>query len=205
MIRAVVFDCDGVLFASGRANVAFYNTVLAALGEPALDPASEPLAHAMTTGQLFEALYPDDPTRVAAAHRVAQQTDYGPFYALMDPVPGLHGLLTDLGRRYRLAMATNRGTTLPGVLERFGLAAYLEYAVGVHDVPRPKPFPDMLDKCLVRFGVAPAEAVYVGDAPSDQAAARAAGMHFVGVGDGTDAPLRIASLTALPALLATRF
>ncbi|MCI0347644.1 MAG: HAD family hydrolase, partial [Chloroflexi bacterium] len=45
--------------------------------------------------------------------------------------------------------------------------------VGVLDVARPKPHPDVVLKCLARLGVRPAAAVYVGDAESDLAAARA--------------------------------
>ena len=36
-LRAVIFDCDGVLFDSWRANVAFYNALLATLRMPADD------------------------------------------------------------------------------------------------------------------------------------------------------------------------
>jgi iron complex outermembrane receptor protein len=41
----------------------------------------------------------------------------------------------------------------------------------------------MLLACFAKLGVAPAAALYVGDAPSDLEAARAAGAEFVAVGD----------------------
>jgi len=204
VIRAVIFDCDGVLFDSWHANVAFYNAVLAALGRPPLDAAGEHQAHMLSSPQLFAALFGDDPELVARARATAHAVDYGPFYHQMVPAPRLHELLAQLKADYRLAMATNRGLTVEGVVRAFGLEPYLELAVGINDVPRPKPFPDMLEKCLGHFGIAPPHAVYVGDAPSDYAAARAAGMHFVGVGEHTDAPLCIQRLDELPGLLATR-
>jgi len=122
----------------------------------------------------------------------------------MQPAPGLHELLAELRSTYRLAMATNRGVTVAGVIKHFNLAPFLELAVGIYDVPRAKPFPDMIEKCVAHFGIAPREAVYVGDTPSDHAAARAAGVDFIGVGDHTDAPVRIAQLNELPALLARK-
>jgi phosphoglycolate phosphatase len=202
MIRAVIFDCDGVLFDSFRANVAYYNAVLATLGRPPLDAEGERKAHAMSSPQLFADLFGDDPALAERARTLACDLDYGPFYARMQPTPGLYDLLADLKQRYRLAMATNRGVTLQGVLRHFGLASVLELAVGIYDVARPKPFPDMIEKCIAHFGIAPREAVYVGDTASDYEAARTAGAHFVAVGEQTGAPVRVAQLAELPPLLA---
>jgi phosphoglycolate phosphatase len=100
-------------------------------------------------------------------------------------------------------MATNRGHTVAGVVRRFGLDRWLAAAVGVHDVARPKPHPDVLLEALARLGgVAPADAVYVGDAESDRLAAEAAGVRFVGVGATPWTPVQVPALADLPALLA---
>ena len=47
------------------------------------------------------------------------------------------------------------------------------------DVPRPKPFPDMLLEAARRLELAPGELLFVGDSHLDREAARAAGMTFV--------------------------
>ena len=201
-LHAIIFDCDGVLFDSWHANVEYYNTVLAALGRPCLDAEGERLAHALSLPQLFEALFSDSPALIEEARSLARNTDYGPFYRWMRPAPGLHQLLAALKACYRLAMATNRGVTVSGVVQHFGLAPLLDLVVGVHDVPRPKPFPDMIVKCVEHFGIAPHEAIYVGDSTSDLEAARAAGTHFVAVGDLRGAPVQIDQLDELPSLLA---
>jgi phosphoglycolate phosphatase len=201
-VRAIIFDCDGVLFDSWRANVRYYNAVLAALGRPALDPEGERLAHALSTPQLFERLFDGHPALIERARALAREVDYGPFYRWMEPAPGLYQLLAELKPRYHLAMATNRGITLAGVVRYFELARLLDIAVGIYDVPRPKPFPDMIEKCLQHFGIAAHEAVYVGDSPSDLEAARAAGTRFIAVGDLPGAPVRIERLGELPAVLA---
>jgi HAD superfamily hydrolase (TIGR01509 family) len=201
-LRAIIFDCDGVLFDSWRANVEYYNAVLTALGRPRLDADGERLAHALSTPQLFEMLFGADPALAEQARTVARELDYSPFYQWMQPAAGLHDLLTALKPRYRLAMATNRGATVAGVVRHFALAPLLEIAVGIYDVPRPKPFPDMIEKCVRHFGIAPQQAVYVGDSPSDLEAARAAGTRFIALGDLPAADLRIAELRALPSALA---
>jgi phosphoglycolate phosphatase len=201
-VRAIIFDCDGVLFDSWRANVRYYNAVLTELGRPPLDSEGERLAHALSTPQLFERLFDGDPALIERARALAREVDYGPFYRWMEPAPGLYQLLAELKPRYHLAMATNRGITLAGVVRYFELARLLDIAVGIYDVPRPKPFPDMIEKCLQHFGIAAHEAVYVGDSPSDLEAARAAGTRFIAVGDLPGAPVRIERLGELPAVLA---
>ena len=114
---------------------------------------------------------------------------------------GLADVLTALRPTWKLGMATNRGHTVTGVVRRFGLDVWLDAAVGVLDVARPKPHPDVIEECLARLGVPASAAVYVGDAPSDLAAAQAAGVGFVAVGDRTGSPSSLRTLHELPAAL----
>lgn len=180
--RLVIFDCDGVLFRSEPANIAFYNEVMRRLGEPAIDPAGEAACHSLASATLFEELFAGRPEVRERARTIAQALDYGPFYGLMTPQQDLYEVLATLRSGYRLAMATNRGKTAGEVVRRFALHPYIELTVGVLDVEHPKPHPDMLERCLVHFGVAPDEALYVGDQQVDADAARAAGVTFVAVG-----------------------
>jgi len=199
--RAVVFDCDGVLFDSWHANVAYYNAIRERLGLPPMEPGWQERAHYLAGSQVIEEMFKHDRALFAEARRIARLIDYDPFYALMEPMPGLFDVLGLLRRTWRLGMATNRGATVPGVIERFGLGAYLDAAVGVLDVARAKPHPDVVLECLARLGVAPASAVYVGDAENDLLAARAAGVQFVAVGDGTTSRRAVRDLRELPAVL----
>jgi HAD superfamily hydrolase (TIGR01509 family) len=199
--RAVIFDCDGVLFDSWHANVAYYNAVRAALGLPPMDAEWERRAHFLATSSVFQEMFGDDRALLERARQIAQTIDYEPFYELMVPVPGLHEVLAQLRPSWRLGMATNRGSTVQEVVRRFGLDAWLDAAVGVLDVARPKPCPDVIEECLARLAVAPAAAVYIGDAESDAAAARAAGVRFIGVGEHVSHVPAVPDLRALPAIL----
>lgn len=181
-IRLVVFDCDGVLFDSEPANLAFYREVLRQAEAPPVPESYEAAYHSLASAQLFEKLFGEQPELLARVQGIARQTDYAPFFPLMQPKPRLRETLALLRRSFSTAMATNRGKTTHGVLECFDLGDLFDLAVGVLDVANPKPHPDMLELCLDRLGVEAAEAVYVGDQPTDREAAVAAGLHFIGMG-----------------------
>ncbi len=190
-VALVILDCDGVLFDSRPANVAFHNAVLNRLGEPQLDREGEDLAHYLAAGQLYDRLFGLDTEIRRRATEIARALDYTPFYDLMVPVDGLFETLDDLQRRHALAMASNRSRTARGTAERFGIDRYLQVIVGTLDVARPKPAPDMLELCMQRLGAEPSNTIFVGDATSDRDAAAAAGVGFVGVGEysGVDDPI----------------
>ena len=201
MIGLVIFDCDGVLFDSAAANVAYYNAVLKRLGRPPMSEEWGRRAHFLSSHQLYEAMFGAGSELSAAALQVGRTVDYTPFYHLMRPMPDLERVLQALSVHYALAMATNRGGTLRGVVREFKLDRYLQHVVGAHDVPRAKPHPDMIEHCLAHFRLPPIAAVYVGDSDTDQQAALAAGITFVGFGPAAPAVHRIHHLRELPPLL----
>lgn len=202
-IRLVIFDCDGVLFHSEAANIGFYNAVLAGAGEPPLAQAGEAACHALASAQLFEKYFGDRPALLAKIRDVAQATPYEPFFPLMQPRERLYGVLERLAGSYKIAMATNRGKTVEGVLDHFQLRPYFDLAVGVFDVERPKPHPDMLLKCTEYFGLGVDEAVYVGDQETDRESASKAGMRFIAIGEViVDCEHRVGELHELEEVLA---
>ena len=200
-VRLVILDCDGVLFDSWTANVAFYDSVLAAIGAAPLDEHGRELCHRLSGPQLWDALFAADADMHARARQIAAQADYGPFYALMQPVPNLEMTLARLAAHCPLALATNRGRTVSGVTEHFGLDRFVAIRVGILDVAKPKPAPDMLLTCLTRAAVGADRAVFVGDTSVDRDAALAANVSYVGVGPHSGAEWTIDDLRELPELL----
>ena len=196
-----MLDCDGVLFDSIRSNVAYYNAILEKMGAPPLDEEARGLCHVYSTPQLFAHLYADDPEKAKEAVRIAYAIDYLPFLEYMDPEPGLYEVLRRLKASYKVALATNRGRSIPPLFERFALDGIFDVVSTILDVERPKPAPDMLLYCLEKTGLAPDEAVYVGDMENDRIAAEAAGIPFILMGNSISHPLRIHRLVELPGFL----
>src|SRR6185436_8940471 len=108
-LRLIILDCDGVLFDSWDANVAFYDSVLTALGESPLDETGRELCHRLSGPQLWDHLFAHDRDRHTRAKAMAAKADYSPFYRLMHPVPDLDATLARLSAHCPLALATNRG------------------------------------------------------------------------------------------------
>ena len=78
------------------------------------------------------------------------------------------------------------------LLSKEGVGPYIDALVMKPDTKRAKPAPDPILLCLERIGANPASAVYVGDAPDDIRAGKAAGTQTAAVlsGVGTHALLK---------------
>lgn len=179
-IRGIIYDCDGVLFESRQANLAYYNAVLDHLGEPPVTVADREKAHICHTAaspQVFDVLL--GPARAEQALSYAATLDYRQFIPFMTPEPGMVETLAALSMRMPLAVATNRGTSMVEILRHFGLAGYFQTVVTSRDVPRPKPHPDMLELAVRRLELKKHELLFVGDSELDREAARHAGIRFV--------------------------
>lgn len=175
----IIFDCDGVLFESRNANLAYYNAILAEFGEApvmAADHARAHLCHTAASPEVLGTLLGEE--RGAAALKFAAGIDFRRFIPEMQPEPGMSAALTLLAARYPLAVATNRGTSMPEIIRHFKLDNHFQTVVTSRDVPRPKPYPDMLFEAARRLQIAPAQLLFIGDSELDQAAARSAGMAF---------------------------
>ncbi|MBM4301002.1 MAG: HAD family hydrolase [Deltaproteobacteria bacterium] len=178
LIKLVAFDCDGVLFDSQQANIAFYNAILAHFERPPLSPEAVDFIHSHTVWESLEYLFPGYPDLEAVLH-FTRSFDYSPFIAMMVEEPHLREFLRFLRPGCYLALATNRTTTTRAVLTYHGLADDFDLVVSAIDVSRPKPHPESFVRILSHFRLSPLEAVYIGDSRVDEQFAANAGVPFV--------------------------
>lgn len=198
MIKGVIFDCDGVLFESRQANLAYYNEVLAFFGElpvTEVDKAKADLCHTAASPEVFASLLGEE--RKPAALEMAATIDYRKFIPDMIPEPGLLEALVRLSEQFPLAIATNRGGSMLEILDHFDLARFFTAVVTSRDVVRPKPHPDMLLLAVEKLGMAVTDLLFVGDSIYDLAAAGSAGMQFASYKSLVDTPIKLESHTHL--------
>jgi len=201
-VDAVIFDCDGVLFESRRANLAYYNTILRHFGLPdvtARDRGKAHLCHTAASPRVFEELLGKE--LVSAALDFASGVDYRSFIPHMEPEPGMPAALATLSDRMPLAVATNRGTSMSEILRHFGLGGYFSAVVTSRDVQRPKPHPDMLELASRQLGLAPERLLFVGDSELDREAALAAGVRFAAYKGQVDSELEVRGYDELVELI----
>ena len=174
----VIFDCDGVMFDSRRANINFYNHMLEHFGLPGMNKEQTEFVHMHTAHESVAHIFKGT-AYVEAAQEYRMQMDYTPFIKDMIMEPGLKALLDWLYPKFDLAVATNRSNTIGEVLHSNGLSGYFGIVVSSLDVQNPKPHPEALTKILDFYGIGPEKAYYVGDSLVDEITASAAGITFI--------------------------
>ena len=199
--KVIAFDCDGVLFDTEVANMAYYNHILEHFGKPTMSADQFAYAHQHTVYETIAHLF-EDKASIAAVHAYRQTMDYSAFFKLLKTEPDLVPLLKTIKPKIKTAIATNRSDTMDRLLAEFNLTEYFDLVVTSVEVPRPKPHPDLLLKILSHFDIAPGEALYVGDSQVDAQAAGAAGIPFVAFrNEALVTPHHIVNLKELQGLL----
>jgi phosphoglycolate phosphatase len=179
--KAVIYDCDGVIFDSLEANFVFYSKVLEHFGKSPIDRNDGEimnLLHTYSSRDVLARLFVENADYEAALD-FAGSIDYRELLPFMCMEDGFRETLEALRGDMLLAICTNRSTSMDMVLEHFGLAGYFSCVMTASRVANPKPHPEPLLKILEYFGIMPAEALFVGDSELDRLASQAAGVPFV--------------------------
>jgi len=176
--KVVIFDCDGVMFDSKKANENFYNHILSHFGLPPMTEGQVEYVHMHTVIESLRFLFKGTPY-FEDALRYREVMDYRPFIKDMVMEEGLVELLEMLRPRYGLAVATNRSDTIGEVLKTFKIDHFFDIVISSLDVKNPKPHPESLIKILNFFNLPPKDAYYVGDSPVDSQTARASRVNFI--------------------------
>ncbi|THB74426.1 MAG: HAD family hydrolase [Desulfobacteraceae bacterium] len=194
-IKAVIFDCDGVMFDTAQANRSYYNEVLTHFNQPELTDEQFEKVHKATVTEAIDYLLPGIEDK-SVVFDYLKQAGYHRFVKYMKMESGLIELLMALNAHgYIRGIGTNRTNTMPKVLKDFELEPYFEMVVTAADVEHPKPHPEQLHKIMERFDLEPDEVMFVGDSDYDEQAAKGAGTWFVAFkSPALDAHLHVQSM-----------
>jgi HAD superfamily hydrolase (TIGR01509 family) len=201
--KAVIYDCDGVMFDSFDANLRFYQRIMAVMGRPPLDTNDEDhmrVLHTYANREVLSYFFPEQPDFQKAV-AAASSIDYRDLVPYMVMEAGFRDTLDQLSGRVELAVCTNRSTSMDMVLESFDLSRYFGCVMTASKVVNPKPHPEPLLKVLDHYGIKASEALFVGDSEVDSLAAAAAGVPFVAYKSEFPAMARIDRHQEIMALL----
>ena len=193
MSRFVVFDCDGTLV-DGQA--AICQTMEAAFASTGLVAPERNMVRRMVGLSLpyaLRELAPDASDEQRHAVVEAYKTGFRDLRlsgALREPLyDGIAGLIDELsGEGWQLAVATGKSDRgLHACLDTHGIK-HRFVSLQTADRHPSKPHPAMLEAALGDAGVAPADAVMIGDTSFDMEMAQAAGVRAIGVAWGYHEP-----------------
>ncbi len=177
-IKAVVFDCDGVMFDTAVSNRKYYDEVLQSFGKPILNEAQFVNIHMMTVNKAIDYLFPEM-ADLSIVYDHLKNIGYDKFIKDMVMEKGLKELLIKLkANGYIRGIGTNRTNSMEKVLENFHLEDYFEVVVTAAMVKKPKPDPEQLLMIMGRFGLKPDEILFIGDSDYDRQAALNAKVGF---------------------------
>lgn len=176
----VLFDLDGTLIDSGPIILASFRHATRTVLEREIP--DEVLLAKVGGSSLHEQMRALDPLRVdELVHSYREHNE--PLHDGLELFDGVRHVLGTLRREHRrLGIVTaKRRVSVDLAFARLPLAPYFDAVVTSEQTERHKPDPEPILLALERLGGAPADAAYVGDSPFDMVAARAAGVHGVGV------------------------
>ncbi len=176
----VLFDLDGTVIDSGSIILAsMRHATREVLGR---EYADDELMAAVGGPGLEAQMHAFAPGRVAELIRVYREHNE-PLHDELTCCAGMDDVLVrlrDEGRRLGIVSAKRRAT-IDLAFARVPLGHLFDVIVGGDETEKQKPQPEPLLLACERLEIEPAEAAYVGDAPFDVAAAKAAGMGSIAV------------------------
>jgi phosphoglycolate phosphatase len=189
-VRLAVFDLDGTLIDSIGDIADAMNAVLGELGHPVHPRDDYRFMVGDGLGILARRALPADLVDVARVDDLVRRTrqEYSTRWTRTTrPYPGISELLAELGSRdIQRAVLSNKPdfATQAIVAELFRVDDFSDVRGAADGVPL-KPDPTLVSEIISTAGVAPPNAVMVGDTGIDMATGRNAGMLTVGVTWGT--------------------
>jgi HAD superfamily hydrolase (TIGR01509 family) len=176
MIKAVLFDVDGVLIDSLEANAKAYSHDFRLLGGKPITVQEYRKFYHLPARKMFKRFFPEKSYQEIEEIIISRIERSSQFFKYARLNPGVLDTLKAL-KHFKLGIVTSRMN--PRILSHFSIRQFFQEIVCLQDVKNHKPHPEPILLALRRLKAEPQEAVYVGDALSDLQAGNAAGVKVI--------------------------
>jgi len=182
-VKMVIYDCDGVIFESKKANLEYYNYILKKFNIPPVsesNPEHMKVLHTYSNDEVFKYFIQNKALQQKII-KYSKTVDYSKFYNYMEIEKNFFKCCNVLKEnKIKIAVATNRSISFAGILKFFGLSKVIDDYVTTLDVKHPKPHPDMLNLLVERNNLKPFHTIFIGDSMVDFQASKSAKIKFIG-------------------------
>jgi len=172
--KLIIFDMDGTLIDSGNVITNTINYVRKNIGLTSIPKI-----------EMLEQLNNPDINASKFFYGTSSFTDkqtklFGEYYdknCITDILlyDGIKEMLESINDNFILTVATNASVEFANkMLTHLNVDIYFDMVIGANNVPKPKPYPDMLLKTLKKFNIKDKQSIVVGDSHKDKRAAEAA-------------------------------
>jgi pyrophosphatase PpaX len=177
MIKAILFDMDGVLIDSLEANYSHLNSLIAHFGKPRLTLKDY-------QEKYWGSHFNDQMKKIFGKISRKKRKEIIDYYTKISPTfvkkqklyPNVKKILKKLKKKYKLALVTSTLSKITeNVLNYFSIKNFFDVVVNGEMVKNPKPAPDAVLLACKKLKIKPEEAVYVGDNYQDVNAGKKAG------------------------------
>ncbi len=192
MIKAVLFDVDGVLIDSFRANYLFYK----AIAKDANINVSRKEYEKHFGRSLMDSInifFPKENKAKKLKRWKRYANSYHKFHKYVRLNPNAKRILSYLKGNYKIGIVTSRVNC--DVLRERGIDFKMfDVIIMAKDFKKSKSHPEALLKAVKKLKIKPNEAIYIGDMKEDVGAARNAGMKSIILGNRVKGTYNITNL-----------
>ena len=179
MIKAVIFDIDGVLADSLDANTRFFQNLMVEAGyKPPTKKEYSSLFHLTMMDVVKELTKSKSEKEIQRVFEMGKILPY-PISYLKSP-NGSKKVIEQLSKKYKLALVSSRVRKSVNNYFKFSKTEkYFPVSISYEDTLKHKPNPEPLVLAAKRLSINPQEAIYIGDNKSDVLAGKAANMKVI--------------------------
>jgi beta-phosphoglucomutase len=190
MLKAVIFDLDGVITDTAKYHFIAWKKLADSLGIPFDESYNEKLKGVSRMESLNLILERGKGTEAyskAEKEKMAfeKNEEYKKLISTMTPsdiLEGIETLLKELkGKGIKTGLASV-SKNAPFIIDRLQLRTYFDYMADAGKIMNAKPYPDIFLDCSEHLGIEPEECIGIEDAAAGIEAIKRAGMKAVGVG-----------------------
>ncbi len=199
MVKAVLFDLDGVLIDSYNAWLPAFNDIREQYGKPPISEGDyRRFVWSQPSEEIVARFFPGEDLGKIRGLMSENFSKYIGKARLLEGADKVPAQLKELG--FKLAIVSNSPNAMvKEILGHFGILEYFDEVLGGDDVKSSKPSPEMVLTACGKLRVGVEDAVLVGDNEVDVQAGRNAGIKSIGVGVQGD--YRVEGLDEIPEIL----